>query len=100
MHDLLNIDNDFDGLISQIYSSDLHLNKENSSETEAPVLDLHLSILDGFISCKINDMRDDLDFEIVNFPYLDGDVHRRASYGVFWSQLIRSNSQLIGLSLP
>ena len=25
--------------------------------------------------------RDDFDFGIVNFPFLDGDVHRRASYG-------------------
>ena len=28
-------------------------------------------------------------FEIVNFPYLDGDVPRRASYGVYILQLIR-----------
>ena len=31
----------------------------------------------------------DFDFEIVNFPYLDGAVPRRASYGVYNSQLIR-----------
>ena len=48
-----------------------------------------MSILDGLISCKIYDKRDDFDFEIVNFPYLDGDVPRRASYGVYISQLIR-----------
>ena len=28
------------------------------------------------------------DFDIVNFPFLDGDVPRRASYGVYISQLI------------
>ena len=28
------------------------------------------------------------DLDIVNFPFLDGDVPRRASYGVFVSQLI------------
>ena len=28
-------------------------------------------------------------FDIVNFPFLDGDVPRRASYGVYISQLIR-----------
>ena len=38
-------------------------------ETEAPFLNLHLSVLDGFISYKIYDKRDDFDFEIVNFPY-------------------------------
>ena len=37
LDDLLNIDNNyFDGLISQIYPSELQLNKANSSETEVP----------------------------------------------------------------
>ena len=38
---------------------------------------------------KFYDKRDDFDFDIVNFPFLDGDVLRRASYGVYISQLIR-----------
>ena len=38
---------------------------------------------------KINDKRDDLDFDIVNFPFLHGDVTHSASYGVYISQLIR-----------
>ena len=53
---------------------ELQLNKAISSDTEATFLDLHLSIVDGFVSCKIYDIRDDFDFEIVNFPFLDGDV--------------------------
>ena len=32
---------------------------------------------------------DDFDFDIVNSPFLDGDVPRRTSYGVYISQLIR-----------
>ena len=52
-------------------------------------MDLHLSIVDGFVSCKIYDKRDDFDFEIVNCPFLDGDVSHAASYGVYISQLIR-----------
>ena len=88
--DLLNIDNTyFDGLISQIYPAKLQLNKANSSDTEAAFLDLHLSIVDGFVSCKIYDKCDDFDFEIVNFPFLDGDVPLAAFYGVYISQLIR-----------
>ena len=49
-----------------------------------------------FIFCTIKehsglvyDKRDDFDFEIVNFPFLDGDVPRSTSYGVYISQLIR-----------
>ena len=36
-----------------------------------------------------DDKRDDFDFEIVNFPYLDGELPRSTSYGVYISQLIR-----------
>ena len=33
-------------------------------------------------------MRDDFDFDIVNFPFLDSDVPCSTSYGVYISQLI------------
>ena len=36
-----------------------------------------------------DDKGDDFYFEIVNFPFLDGDVPRSTSYGVYISQLIR-----------
>ena len=49
----------------------------------------HLSISNDIVSTKIIDKRDDFDFEIVNFPCLDGGVPRSTSYGVFFSQLIR-----------
>ena len=52
-------------------------------------LDLHLSISDGIVKAKIYDKQDDFDFDIVNFPFLDGDVSRSASYGVYISQGIR-----------
>ena len=38
---------------------------------------------------KVYDKLDDFDFEIVNFPFLDGDVPRSTSCGVYISQLIR-----------
>ena len=81
----------FEGMVNQIYPSELQLNKANTSDTEASFLDLHLSISNGFVSSKIYDKRDDFDFDIVkfNFPFLDGDVPRRPSYGVYISQLIR-----------
>ena len=61
----------------------------NQQSTEASFLDLHLSISDDFVQTKIYDKRDDFDFDIVNFPFLDGDVPRSTSYGVYISQLIR-----------
>ena len=90
LDDLLNIDNPyFEGMVNRIYPPELQLNKANTSDTEAPFLDLHLSISNGFVSSKIYDKRDDFDFDIVNFPFLDGDVPRSTSYGVYISQLIR-----------
>ena len=52
-------------------------------------MDLHLSISDGSVKTKIFDKRDDFDFDILNFPFLNGDVPRSTSYGVYISQLIR-----------
>ena len=57
----------------------LQLNKANVSNTEAPFLDLHLTISDGFVSSKSYDKRDNFDFNIVNFPFSDGDIPRAAS---------------------
>ena len=90
LDDLLNIDHPyFEGMVNQIHPPELQLNKANTSDTEAPFLDLYLSISNGFVSSKIYDKRDDFDFDIVNFPFLNGDAPRRPSYGVYISQLIR-----------
>ena len=104
LDDILNIYHVFfDNMVSQTYPSELQLNKANASDTEAAFLDLHLSISNDIISTKIYDKRDDFDFEIVNFPFLDGDVPRSTSYGVYISQLIRfARTSLLrqGLSEP
>ena len=77
LDDLLNIDNPcFEEMVNQIYPSELQL---NTSDTEAPFLDLHMSISKGFVSSKIYNKRDDFDFDIrglsinyVDFPYNSG----------------------------
>ena len=76
-------------MVDRIYLTELQLNRANSSDTEAFFFYLNLCISNGTVSIKIDDKRDDFDFDIVHFPFLDGDVHRRASYGVYMSQLIR-----------
>ena len=87
LDDILNIDNVyFDTMISQIYPSELQLNKANTSDTESAFLDLHLSISNNTVSTKIYD---NFGFEIVIFPFLDGDVPLSTSYGVYIPQLIR-----------
>ena len=72
-------------MVGHIYPTELQLNKANSSNTEAPFLDLNLSITNGIVSSKLYDKRDDFNFEIVNLQFLDGDVPRSPSYGVYFS---------------
>ena len=81
LDDILTINNVyFDNMVSQIYPPYLQLNKANTSDTEAPFLDLHLTISNDIVSSQIYDKRDDFDFEIVNVSFLDGDVPRSTSY--------------------
>ena len=47
----------------------VQLNKANTTDTEAPFLDLHISIANAFLSSNIYGKRDDFDFDIVNFPF-------------------------------
>ena len=82
LDDFLTIDNPyFEGMDNRIYPPELQLHKANTSDTRSPIF--------GFFSSKIYDKRDDFDFDILNFPFLESDVHRSTSYGVYISQLIR-----------
>ena len=75
LDDLLNIDNiHFEHMVHRIYPAELLLNKANASDTEAAFLDLNLSIHNDIVSTKIYEKRDDFNFDIVNFPFLDGDI--------------------------
>ena len=89
-------------MVKQINPPELQLDKANNTDAETPFLGLHLSIAMQmffffffffffcvFFFSKIYDKRDDFCFDIVNFPFLDGDVPRCASYGVHISQVIR-----------
>ena len=48
-----------------------------------------MSVTNGIVSFKVYDKRDDFNFEIVNFPFLDLDVPRSPSCGIHISQRIR-----------
>ena len=59
------------------------------SNTDAAYLDLHLTIYNNMIKTSLYDKRDDYNFEIVNFPFLDGNIPKGPSYGIYISQLVR-----------
>ena len=68
----------------RIHPTELQLNKANSSDTEAPFLNLDFSITNGIVHQRFM-----INFEKVNFPFLDRDFPRSSSYGVYIPQLIR-----------
>ena len=69
LDDLLNIDNHyFEQIEDQIYPTELQLYQADSFDTEAPFLDLDLSITNGIVSSKIYDKRDDFNFRNGKFP--------------------------------
>ena len=89
LDDKLNINNVyFDIMVGQKYPSGLQLNEAGDSNTDAPFLDLHLSISYDIVSTKVCGGRDDFGFEIVSFPFLDGGVPRSADCGVYVTRLI------------
>ena len=56
LDDLLNVGNlYFEQIVSQIYSTELRLNKAHLFDTESPFLDLDLPITNSIVSSKIND---------------------------------------------
>ena len=69
LDDLLNIDYIYlEQMVNRIYPAELQLNTAIFSDTEAPFLDLKLSISNSTVSSKMYDKRDDFDFDIFNFP--------------------------------
>ena len=88
--EILNIDNNvFDRMVNHIYPSELQLDKANVSDTEASFLIYIYLYRMFFLRLKMFDEGDDFDFGTVHSLFLDGDVPRSTSYGVYTSQLIR-----------
>ena len=76
-------------MASQIYPSELQLNKANTADTKAAFLVLHLSIANNIVSTKSYDKRDDFDFEIVNFPFFRWLC---SSFYIIWSLYLSTHS--------
>ena len=65
------------------------VNKTNVSVQKTNFLDMTISIYRGKFYIKLYDKRNDYDFDVISFPYLDGNIPKGQSYGIFISQLIR-----------
>ena len=90
LHDIFTFDKfEFEKHIPDIYQTERQLNKANTSDKEASVLDLNIKVIGSDVYISVYDNRDDFGFPIVHFPWLSGDVPRLPSYGVYISQLVR-----------
>ena len=74
---------------SNIYPGELVINRENKSNNKASFLDVEIEVIDKKFITRLYDKRKDFNFDIVNFPFLCGNVPKKQSYGVFVSQIIR-----------
>ncbi len=77
----------FNTYISDIYPPELELKETTESTTTVSYLDLLVDI-DDFLTFKLFDKRDYLNFPIVNFPHLDNNIPVKPAYGVYVSLLI------------
>ena len=76
-------------MVNRIYPPELQLHKTNTSVPKPRLSGFAFIYFKWIVLYKIYDKRDDFDFDIVKFPFLDGVVPRSSSYGVYISQLIR-----------
>ena len=72
-------------MVHGIFPTEPQLNKGNASGTETAFLNLNLSMYNDTVSSNIYDKQED--FDSVYFPFLDGDVPQRPSYGAYIPQL-------------
>ena len=89
--DLFNCDfPEFKQHLPLIYPPELIVNASSDIPNSVNYLDLAISSdLHQNLSFSIYDKREDFDFEIVNFPFLDSCIPRKPALGIFLSQLIR-----------
>ena len=88
--DLLTLNNiSFKSEIASIYPPELVLKRTTESETMVSYLDISITITENKYETAIYDKRDDFNFNIVNFPFLDSNIPVKPAYGVYISQLVR-----------
>ena len=75
-------------MVSQIYPPKLQLNKANTSDTKATFFDLHLSISSDIFLTTFMINVTTLILKLSISPFVDGDVPRSTSHGVYISQFI------------
>ena len=89
--DVLSLNNTkFENYLHHIYPPELEIKNTTVSSNSASYLDLFLEYDQDYrLTTRLYDKRDDFNFPIVNFPFLDSNIPLSPAYGVYISQLIR-----------
>ena len=72
-----------------IYPIELILKKTTESVDMVSYLDVSIHISSGKFVTDVFDKRDNFNFHIVNFPFLDSNIPLKPAYGIYISQLVR-----------
>ena len=73
--DVLSLSNsEFEKYLHQIYPKELNITNTTDTNHSAAYLDLMLKIGNSSLHTKLYDKRDDFDFPIVNFPFMDSNI--------------------------
>ena len=78
-----------ENILQDIYPREMIVNKTNISPCKCNYLDMTISIYRGKFVVKLFDKRKDYQFNVISYPFLDGNVPLDRSHGIFMSQLIR-----------
>ena len=65
------------------------INNTNISNCKTTFLYLAISIYRGTFVLGLYDKRKDYSFDVISYPFLDGNIPKSQSYGIFVSQLVR-----------
>jgi len=91
MDDVLSLNNkNFSNVLHLIYPVELVVKDTTDSPNSASYLNLNLGRdINGTLTTKLHDKRDDFNFPIVNYPFLNSAIPSSSAQGVYMSQLIR-----------
>ena len=92
INDILSINNPaFQNYLGQMYPAELEIKDNTESTTSASYLDLltTVDLEDGQLHTSIYDKRDDFNFHITNFPFLNSNIPSSPAYAILIPQVIR-----------
>ena len=79
----------FGSLISEIYPSDLAVERSGDDNKHINYLDIKIDIEDSSLKTSVYNKVDDFDFSVVTFTFPNSNIPINVGYNVFYSQLLR-----------